>query len=246
MSLRTLAIIQARMGSTRLPGKVLSEIKGKPLILHMIERLRRCKKIDHLVLATSTSPRDKILIETAKQNGVDVFAGSEADVLDRFYQAARLHSPEQVVRLTGDCPLIDPVVTDLVIDHHLKKRADYTSNVVTRCYPRGLDTEVMTFKALEKAAKEAARPHEREHVTPYFYEHPKLFSIEQVVAGPAEFMPDLRLTVDTPEDLALVTQIFLSLYDKKPDFSLDDILQLIKDKPQLKNLNAHVQQKAAF
>ena len=241
--MKTVAIIQARLGSTRLPGKVLHLIKGKPLIVHMLDRLKQCRMIDALVLATSSLPQDRPLFELASREKIEGFAGSEEDVLDRFYQAAKLYQADVVVRLTGDCPLIDPVVTNFIIESHLKRGKDYTSNTVTRSYPRGLDTEVMSFAALKKASQEATKPYEREHVTPYIYDHPKDFSIEQVVAEGSLNQPDLRLTVDTPEDFKFVQEIFNRLYDQKPHFSITDILNLLNAQPELKQINAHIQQK---
>ena len=241
--MKTVAIIQARLGSTRLPGKVLHLIKGKPLIVHMLNRLKRCRMIDTLVLATSSLPHDRPLLELASHEKIEGFTGSEEDVLDRFYQAAKLYQADVVVRLTGDCPLIDPTVTDLVIERHLKGGKDYTSNTVTRSYPRGLDTEAMSFNALKKTSKEATKPYEREHVTPYIFEHPDRFSIQQVVAEPFLHEPGLRLTVDTPEDFALIQKIFDSLYDLKPNFSITDVVNLLNERQELRQINAHIQQK---
>lgn len=242
--MKTLLIIQARMGSSRLPGKVLREIKGKPLIVHMLDRLKKCQTVDAILLATSDRPEDLPLIDLARNEGVKSFTGSETDVLDRFFQAAKELTPEHVVRCTGDCPLIDPEVTDLVIKHHLEKNKDYTSNTVTRSYPRGLDTEVMKFAALEKAVHEAKKDYEREHVTPFIWEHPNLFSIEQVVAEPSRQAPEIRLTVDTLEDFNFVQAIFDRLHKKNPAFGVDAILELLRKTPELRKINAHVKQKA--
>ena len=241
--MQSIAIIQARMGSTRLPGKVLSKIKGKPMIVHIFDRLKKCQEVDHIILATSNLIQDKPLLDLAKTEGVQSFAGSEQDVLDRYYQAARQYKPNRVIRITGDCPIIDPQITDLVIKRHVEKKSDYTSNTVVRSYPRGLDTEVMTFVTLEKAAKEAQKPYEREHVTPYIYEHPESFSIEQVCAEPHRHQPNLRLTVDTPEDLELIQEIFNHLYDSDPYFSVDAVLNLMKQQPKLNKINEHIKQK---
>jgi spore coat polysaccharide biosynthesis protein SpsF len=241
--MRTLAVIQARIGSSRFPGKVISDIKGKPLIVHVIGRLKRCRLIDHIVLASSSLPQDRVLLEIAQSEGVQGFGGSENDVLDRYYQAAKQHHPEMVVRCTGDCPVIDPGVTDFVIRRHIENGKDYTSNTLIRTYPRGLDTEVMTFQTLERAAREAVKPYEREHVIPYIFEHPNLFSTEQVVATADHHRPDLRLTVDTHEDYDLIREIYRHLYDSNPHFSIDDILNLFKKHPDLKKINAHVKQK---
>ena len=242
--MRTLAIIQARVGSSRLPGKVLSDIEGKPLVVHVIDRLKRCRLVDHIVLATSTLPQDRVLLDVAQSEGVEGFGGSEHDVLDRYYQAAKHHHPERVVRCTGDCPVIDSGVIDFVIGRHMENGTDYTSNTLIRTYPRGLDTEVMTFRALEKAATEAVKPYEREHVTPYIFEHPNLFSIANVVAPGHRDQPELRLTVDVQEDYDLIREIYRHLYDWNPQFSIDDILDLFARYPHLKKINAHVKHKS--
>ncbi len=236
-------VIQARTGSTRLPGKVLFPIKHKPMIVHTIDRLKKSSRIDQIVLATTNLAEDQVLLDLASSLKIESFAGSENDVLDRFYQAGKRYSADIVVRCTGDCPTIDWQVTDRVIDQHLKNGNDYTSNTVTRSYPRGLDTEVIQFEALERSWKEAKLPHEREHVTPYLYQHPELFSIEQVEAEKNRWQPDLRLTVDTQEDFDFMAKIFDALYDKNPFFLVDDILNLLNQQPQLKEINRHVRQK---
>ena len=240
---KILCVIQARTGSTRLPGKVLFPIKNKPMIAHTIDRLKKSKRIDQIVLATTNLAEDRVLLDLATTLKVESFAGSENDVLDRFYQAGKRYPADVIVRCTGDCPVIDWQVTDRVIDQHLKHGNDYTSNTVTRSYPRGLDTEVIQFKALERSAKEAKLLHEREHVTPYLYQHPEFFSIEQVEAEKNRWQPDLRLTVDTQEDFDFMVKIFDFLYDQNPFFLVDDILSLINQKPQLKEINRHVRQK---
>lgn len=232
------------MGSTRLPGKVLREVKGRPLLAHTVDRLKRCRLVERIIIATSTQSQDRVLLELAKKEGVEGFAGSENDVLDRYYQAAKQFGPEAVVRCTGDCPMIDPVIVDMVVQHHVEKKGDYTCNTVPRSFPRGYDTEVMTFAALEKAAHEARQPYEREHVTPYIFEHPQLFRLEQVVAKPEYFLPDLRLTVDTPEDFEFTREIFEQLYDRNPYFGIDEVLDLLKRNPKLREINAHIQQKS--
>ena len=241
---KIVCIIQARFGSSRLPGKVLSHFKNKPMVTHTIERLKKCLNIDLIVLATTTTAQDKVLVRLAAAERVESFQGSEDDVLDRFFQAAKKYQADIVVRCTGDCPVIDPSVTDHIIDEHLKNGNDYTSNTVVRTFPRGLDTEVINFNTLERVAREAQKPFEREHVTPFIYQHPEQFSIGQVKAEPAQHQPDLRLTVDTLEDYELMTKIFEQLYDQNPFFSIDDILNFLKQQPELSKINRHVQQKA--
>lgn len=241
--MKTLCVLQARMGSTRLAGKVLMEVRGKPLVVHTLDRLKRCLTLDGIILATSNLPQDRVLLDLAKEEGVEGFAGSETDVLDRYYRAAAPHRPETVVRCTGDCTVIDSEVTDQIVRRHLQCGKDYTSNTVIRSYPRGLDTEAMKFEVLERAAKEAKKDYEREHVTPYLYTHPELFSIEQVRAEPERTLPDLRLCVDTIEDFELMREIFDRLYDRNPFFSIDEILAVIRQNPELMRINSHVVQK---
>ncbi|MBI3307202.1 MAG: glycosyltransferase family protein [Candidatus Omnitrophica bacterium] len=241
--MRTLSIVQARMGSTRLPGKTLLKIKGKPMIVHGLERLKKCRLIDHIILATSNLKEDRVLLDTARKLGIEGFAGNEQDVLDRYWQVARPHNPEAVVRCTGDCPLLDPFVTDQVIEQHFKNKKDYTSNTLTRSFPRGYDTEVFRFSALERAAREAREPFEREHVTPYIFGHPEIFSLDEVIAKPAYHAPGLRLTVDTKEDFEFISAIFNGLYDKNPFFGVKEVMSFLAKNPKLTQINTYVQQK---
>ena len=164
------AIVQARMKSTRLPGKVLKMVNGKPLIEILLYRLSQSKKIDKIILATSEKPENDLLVETVEKLGFEVFRGSENDVLNRYYQAAKQQHPDIVVRITGDCPLIDYQVTDQVINYFLENDFDYVCNGDPPTFPDGLDTEVFTFESLEKASKEASQQHEREHVTSFIRE----------------------------------------------------------------------------
>lgn len=241
--MKVLAVIQARMGSNRLPGKTLLPVKGKPMIVHTLERLKHSRYIEHIILATSTLERDRAIVELAKKEGVEGFAGSEQDVLDRYWQAARPHQPQVVVRCTGDCPVLDPKIVDQVIERHLQNKKDYTSNTLTRSFPRGYDTEAFLFSALDRAAREAKLPFEREHVTPYIFGHPEIFSLEQVVADPKFHAPDLRLTVDTQEDFEFVAEIFNGLYESNPLFGAEEVTDFLKANPKLSQINAHIQQK---
>jgi len=222
--MNTLAIIQARMGSTRLPGKVLMKLEGVSILSHLIRRLRRCSLIDELVLATSEQPENDPLVDLAEREQVRFFRGSEDYVLDRYYQVAKINQPQRVVRVTADCPAIDSGVVDKVIERHRVSGADYVSNTVTRSYPIGCDVEVFSFEALEKAAAEALKPYEREHVTPYIFTNPNLFSIEQVQATASEYSPNLRCCVDTAADFEFLSEIFKRLYGKDHFFSVDPIL----------------------
>ncbi|MBA3815439.1 MAG: glycosyltransferase family protein [Parachlamydiaceae bacterium] len=241
--MRTVVIMQARMGSTRLPGKLLKEVLGKPLLLYQIERLQRVTLANEIVVATTTNPIDHTVIDFCHSKQIPVFQGSENDVLDRYFQAAKYFEAEVIVRVSGDCPLIDQQVVDKVIDFYKKNypRFQYVSNTLERSYPRGMDVEVFSFSALEKAATIATRPEQREHVTPYIYQHPELFALGNVAHHPNE--SHYRWTVDTIEDFQLITAILENLYPKKPNFSMYDILEAFKEHPEWININAHVQQK---
>lgn len=231
------------MGSTRLPEKVLIDVCGKPVLWHMLNRLRFSDKISDIVLAIPDSAHDDRLEDFAKEFGFQCFRGSEEDVLSRYYEAAVRFGADVVVRLTADCPLVDPRVTERVVKEHLNSGADYTSNIIKRTYPRGLDTEVFNYDVLEKANKEAKQDYEREHVTPYIYRHPEIFKLKSVEASGKLRRPDLRLTVDTEEDLRLIREIFKRLYRDGQIFYTDDIIDLLDKHSELRAINMHVEQK---
>ncbi len=230
-----LAILQARFSSTRLPGKVLKPILGKPLLLLQIERIKRAERVDRIILATSTDPADDAIGSMCRENDIALFRGSLNDVLDRFYQAAKPLLPDHVVRLTGDCPLADPRLIDQVIAFHLQGGYDYTSNTIEPTYPDGLDIEVVRFSCLEAAWREASLPSQREHVTPFIYRHPDRFKIGSF-KNTTDLSP-LRWTVDEPLDFELVTRIYETLYPHDPAFTTQDILALLDKNPSLKTMN---------
>jgi len=234
------AIIQARMGSTRLPGKVLAEVGGHPMLWYVIERTRAAKTLDDVIVATTTEPADDIIVAFCRQHGVSCFRGSETDVLDRYYHAACQHDVRIVVRITSDCPLIDPGIVDKTVRAFLAEQADYASNSLVRTYPRGLDTEVMTAGALETAWREAQQPYQRSHVTPYIYENPEWFRILSVTGE--EDYSAYRWTVDTPEDLELVRAIYARFESK--EFLFSDVLRLMEREPELAEINRSIAQKA--
>lgn len=231
-----LAVLQARVSSTRLPGKVLKPLLGQPMILRQVERVRRAAIVDRLVIATSTDASDDPLEALCRENGLDCFRGSLADVLDRFYQAARPYKPDHVVRLTGDCPLADPAVIDDVIRYHLAGGYDYTSNCAEPTYPDGLDAEILTFPCLERVWREAARPSEREHVTLFINSHPGLFR-RGTLKNDTD-LSHLRWTVDEAADFELVTRIYEALYPADPGFDMRAILRLLAGRPGLASLNS--------
>jgi glutamate-1-semialdehyde 2,1-aminomutase len=233
--MNTVGIVQARMGSSRLPGKVLMEVGGKPLILHMLDRMSRAQTLDQLWLATSDQPADTPLAEAVESAGYNVFRGSENDVLDRFYQVAQEAKAEAVVRLTGDCPLHDPAVIDALVSGFRGSGCAYGANVFPPTFPDGLDAEVFTFDALEHAARHATGAAEREHVTPAIHRQgdaqpPRIFNLR----APADF-GHLRWTLDYPEDLELIKQVMEGLPE---GFSWLDVVALQTKRPALLQLNA--------
>jgi spore coat polysaccharide biosynthesis protein SpsF len=238
--LKIVAIVQARMGSTRLPGKVLKDIGGETMLARVIGRLRRASLINEVLVATTDTAADDAVVAECRKCSIPVSRGDEKDVLDRYFRAAQLSKAEIVVRVTSDCPLIDPEITGKTIAAFLESRPDYASNVMQRTYPRGLDTEVMSIAALERAWRQAHKPYEREHVTPYIYEHPGEFKLLSVPGD--EDYSSHRWTVDAPEDLEFVRTVYSRL---APDaaFSWRDILDLLKREPQLADVNRFVEQK---
>lgn len=231
-----LAILQARVTSTRLPNKVLAPILGQPMLARQIERLRRATTMDSLVVATSDNASDDPLAAMCAAIGVPCHRGSLNDVLARFQGACAAFGPaDHVVRLTGDCPLADPAVIDSVVRHHLSTGADYTANAIQPTWPDGLDVEIMKASVLQRAFDEARLPSEREHVTPYIHKHPEWFGIEHVKGD--RDLSTLRWTVDEPADLAFVSEVYAVLYPKNPAFDTADILALIEQRPELAKLN---------
>jgi spore coat polysaccharide biosynthesis protein SpsF len=239
--MNTLAIIQARMGSTRLPGKVLLDLGGATVLARVVRRLERSQQITKVVVATTTAPVDEAIVLECERLHVLSFRGSEGDVLDRYYQAARLYSAGAVVRITADCPLIDPALVDETIRVFKDERADYASDVLARTYPRGLDSEVFTSAALERAWRDAHEPYEREHVTAYLYEHPESFRLASA-RGDVDYS-HYRWTLDTPEDLSLLRAIY-SRFDNRDDFRWQDVIALMEREPELAELNSQVLQKS--
>lgn len=238
--MKIVAIVQARMGSTRLPGKVLKEVLSRPLLSFQIERMKKSKLINELVIATTPLGNEKIM-ELCEKESVPYFVGSESDVLDRYYQAAKKHEADIVVRMTSDCPIIDPEIIDQVIQMYVDGNYDYVSNTQDRTFPRGMDVEVFSMDALEKTHKEAAIEYEHEHVTPYIYLNRDKFSVGQYTQ--VNDTNDIRLTVDTTEDFLVIRNIFNELYNNKPDFLLADILDVLEKYPEWKEINKEIIQK---
>jgi spore coat polysaccharide biosynthesis protein SpsF len=230
-----LAVLQARVSSTRLPGKVLKPILGEPMIMRQIERVRRSRLIDKLVVATSTEQSDDALEQACASHGVDCFRGNLDDVLDRFYMAAAGINPDFVVRLTGDCPLADPEIIDSVITLCRDGGYDYVSSALEPTFPDGLDVEAFRFSALSTAWREATLPSQREHVTPFIYNNPQMFRIGSLKGQ--ENLSHLRWTVDESADFDLITTIYQTLYPHNNAFTTRDILALLGREPELATMN---------
>jgi spore coat polysaccharide biosynthesis protein SpsF len=237
---RVIAIIQARMGSTRLPGKVLQDIAGATMLERVVSRVGRAATLDATVIATSTLPGDAAIVAACEALGVPAFRGSEDDVLDRYYGAAVAHGADVVVRITSDCPLIEPTVIDMVVDAFLSGRPDYASNVHERSFPRGLDVEAVSMAALELTWREARAEYQRAHVTPYIYQNPERFRLLSV-RGDIDYSA-YRWTVDTPEDMAFVREVYHRVGGDGL-FSWQAVLNLLRREPGLAAINASIEQK---
>lgn len=239
-----LAILQARVSSTRLPGKVLKPLLGEPMLIRQIERIKRSSLIEKLVVATSIDISDDVLADVLSQAGVACFRGSLDDVLERVYQAAKLYGSEHVVRLTGDCPLADPMLIDEAINAHLVSGADYTSTALNPTYPDGLDVEVVRFATLERAWRESALSSEREHVTSYIYNHRELFRLKSVEQ--TDNLSALRWTVDELADFVFVERVYGELYSINSAFTMSDVLTLLERRPELLGINARIERNEGY
>lgn len=235
--MKTVIIIQARMGSTRLPGKVMLDLAGRPLLAQVIRRLKRCRLPEAIVIATTQEPQDEVIAALARQLGVACFRGSETDVLARFCGAARASQAEVIVRVTADCPLIDPQVCDLVVATLLSHRrvCDYASNVLRRTYPRGLDVEAMFLDTLLRLDRLAVTPADREHVTSFLRQRPELFLVQSV--EDQENHADLRWTVDEASDLQLVRQLYQDLTLADRPLGYREIIAYVRSHPELAACN---------
>jgi len=243
------AIIQARMTSTRLPGKVLMDIEGKPMLWHVINRLKFCKELDDIILAISDLEESDILEKFAKENKIKYFRGSEDNVLERHYKAAKKFKCDVIVRITSDCPLVDPAIVDRTIKKHLDSRADFTANFregkkgesIERSFPRGLEIEVFNFLTLKKAKQQAKKQYQKEHVDPYICEHPEIFHLASIKNE--EDFSYMRWTVDEIKDLEFVRKVYKRLYPKKKMFYMEDVVTLLRKYPELMEINKDVKQK---
>ena len=232
------AIIQARTGSKRLPNKVISLLSGKTVLWHVVQRTLCAKLLDGVIVATTTNPKDDIIAEICTQNNFLLFRGSEDDVLDRYYQCAKTYNVKNIVRITADCPLMDPNIIDKVVQYFLDHDYDYVSNRIIPTYPDGLDVEVFSFETLEKNWKETTLLSDREHVTTYIEDHPEIFKISNVRQDID--LSYLRWTVDYKKDFEFVSEIYKKLYKKKPIFLMEDVLQLLEKHPELTKMNTGI------
>lgn len=238
---RVVAIIQARVGSTRLPGKTLKPLAGQPMLARVVERTRRARLLNEVVVATTRSPRDDVIADLCRQRGWPWERGSEEDLLDRYREAARARSADIVVRITSDCPLIDPGIIDAVVGEFLGGSWDYVSNTLEpRTFPRGLDVEAVSFAALDRAWRESRNSSWREHVTPYIYRHPETFRLHRVANE--RDLSYHRWTVDTPEDYELIRRIYDHF--RGDAFTWLEVLGLLEEHPDWVEINRHIPQKA--
>jgi spore coat polysaccharide biosynthesis protein SpsF len=237
------AIIQARMGSTRLSGKVMKEIKGRTVLSHVIERVKQSNLIDGIIIATTVDEKDNVIGNEAIKCGAKVYRGSEEDVLSRYYLAAKENNIDIIVRITSDCPVIDAGIIDEMINFYLNEKYQIVTNAGSdlsqRTFPRGLDTEVFSFGVLEDAYNNGTEKYHREHVTPYIYERSNKIHYFKNDINYSKY----RWTLDTEEDLELVSEIYNRLYKGTHDFYLQDIIEIFKKEPKLFTLNAHIEQK---
>jgi spore coat polysaccharide biosynthesis protein SpsF len=227
-------IIQARMGSSRMPGKTMQEIAGKPLLAYCVHRCNQAKLIDRVIVATTLSIKDDVIANWCRGNNIACYRGSEEDVLDRYYQTAKKFDADIIVRVTSDCPFIDPEIIDILIENLKNSDVDYASNrIQKRTYPHGIDAEVFRFSALEKAWSDATKQEEREHVTPYIMAHPEIFRLSEVELE--EDLSDFRLTVDYPEDFELA-RVLIEEYEADKH-SWREITGILRENPFLAEIN---------
>lgn len=241
--MKIIAIIQARVGSTRLPGKVLKKLSDKTVLNHVVERVNQSQEIDNIIIATSNLEKDNLIEKECKKIGVSFFRGSENDVLSRYYNAAKENNADVVVRITSDCPLIDPNVIDEIVRFYKEENYDVVTNagseLMQRTYPRGLDTEIFSFEQLEVAFLNAEEKYQREHVTPYIYENSnEIFYYKNNID-----YSQYRWTLDTQEDFKLISTIYEKFYRGKHNFYMKDIINFLSKHPQIACINQHIEQK---
>ncbi len=234
-----LAILQARYSSSRLKGKAIKPILGKEMLLHQIQRIQKSKEIKKLIIATSTDKSDDIIEKLCINNDISVFRGDLKNVLDRFYQCAKENNAKDVIRLTGDCPLIDSEIIDSTIRHYKNGKYDYVSNVLIPSFPDGQDVEVMSMKTLKTAWENATKNSEKEHVTYYITQRKDKFNLGNYKNK--DDLSHLRWSVDELEDFVFVLRVYENLYNKNNNFSMEDILSLLEKHPEFLEINSHIE-----
>jgi spore coat polysaccharide biosynthesis protein SpsF len=239
--MKKVAIVQARMGSSRLPGKILKQVMSKPLLEYQIERIKRSKLIDEIIIATTIKESDEPIVEFANKNGLSMYRGSENDVLSRFVGAAKDAQADVVIRLTSDCPVLDPEVIDIIINEYLHTDFDYVSNTMQRSYPRGMDVEVFSYELLKEIDILAKDVISREHVTPFIYNNPEIYKLKSIMYD--EDYSKYRLTVDTKEDFEIIEAILTNVYPENSEFNLEDIIVFLNANPEIAKINSHIEQK---
>ena len=243
MNKKITVIIQARMGSTRLPGKVLMNISGKTVLYHVVDRVSQCRNIDDIIIATTTLDKDDLIVKEVEKIGCKYFRGSENNVLDRYYEAATFNKSDIIIRITSDCPLIDPLIADKIIEFYINNNYEMVTNACSdsskRTYPRGLDTEIFSYNVLKKAKENAKESYQLEHVTPYIYENTtNIFYYKNNID-----YSKYRFTLDTEEDLKLIKEIYNNLYFGENNFYLGDVIEVMENNPDLFFINNSIKQK---
>ena len=241
---KTIAIVQARTDSSRLPGKVLLPVLQQPMLMHQLQRISRSKRLDKVIVATSDQESDDALAKVVLDNGYECFRGSEDDVLARFYELCSsldLQEDDMIVRLTGDCPLLDSLVIDELVDFFTKQNVDYAANCIVPVYPDGFDAEIFTFRSLQEAFLKADRPSDREHVTPYIYTS-GLFKTANIEKE--DRMDHLRLTVDEKEDFQLIRRLYEHFGHNR--FTYEEIIRYLSKHQELTQLNAHIKRNEGY
>jgi spore coat polysaccharide biosynthesis protein SpsF len=228
-------IIQARMASTRLPNKIMKPLAGKPVLWHVVERCKR-SMADQVIVATSINRENNVIEEFCKKYNCPCFRGSEEDVLERYYESAKKYGVDIIIRITGDCPLISPEVINNLIKKFQGEEVDYLGNLAQRSFPRGLDCEIFSFKALEKAHKLAKEKPHREHVTAFIYSHPEMFKISSIIAEDKLNRPNYRLCIDTKKDYFLLSKIYDKFY-KGNLIKMEDVIKFLDKNPKLAKIN---------
>ncbi|MCX6723791.1 MAG: glycosyltransferase family protein [Candidatus Staskawiczbacteria bacterium] len=239
-------IVEARMTSTRLPGKVLMPVLGEPCLYRMIERLRKSKHSDDIIVATTVNKTDDCIVELCEKIGCRYYRGSEDDVLRRVLEAAKLHKADLIVEIPGDNICIDWRHVDYTIKDFFSDQHDFASNCIERSFPMGFDVKIFPTSVLEEVERTTKNPKDREHVSLYIYMHPEKYRLKNWKAGGKMFWPELQITLDTQEDYELISKIYENLYSKNTDFSAEDVVDLLRENPELMKINKHIIRKNPF